>query len=149
MKSTRTQRTSDFKAKVALAVVRSTATIPELGMRFGVERDFFPGGSGVWAGGAARDDRLQAARSAPRKRAPGRAGPAAISPVVAGGVDRCSEGALSAPPRVVPDVAGAAAVARGRARCPRLALRRAFERRELDSAFGGLDARPFLSRNAS
>ena len=64
MKSTRTQRTSDFKAKVALAVVRSTATIPELGKRFGVERDFFPGAraSGLEARRAMIDSKQRAQR---------------------------------------------------------------------------------------
>ena len=36
MKNTRTKHTPDFKAKVALAAVRETATIPELAKRFGV-----------------------------------------------------------------------------------------------------------------
>ena len=36
MKNTRTKYTPEFKAKVALAAVRETATVPELAQRFGV-----------------------------------------------------------------------------------------------------------------
>lgn len=36
MKNTRTKHTPEFKAKVGLAAVRETATIPELAKRFGL-----------------------------------------------------------------------------------------------------------------
>lgn len=36
MKNTRTKHTPEFKAKVALASVRESATVPELAKRFGV-----------------------------------------------------------------------------------------------------------------
>ena len=71
MRNTRTTHTLDFKAKVALAAVRETATISELAKRFGVhanqiykcKREFIENAARAFASGdATRSDSGSAER---------------------------------------------------------------------------------------